>query len=130
MSRFFRMELDISGHVPQNLDAIKKAAAEEWPFEDWREFAGAWTSSAEGYLCGGEGDEEFAERLSKAIWLANGTFCEVQVRAFFLEELPVESYSFGKDDYLRLMGRRKSNPKGSAPSRNRSSAKNRGGTET
>ena len=40
MSRFFRMELDLSGHVPQNLDAIKKAAAEEWPFEDWREFAG------------------------------------------------------------------------------------------
>jgi hypothetical protein len=103
MSRFFRMEVTVSGHVPLHLDAIKKAAEEEWPFEDWHESAGTWTSYAEGYLCGGECDEEFAERLSKAVWRANGAFCEVQVRAFFLKELPVESHSLSKDDYVRLM---------------------------
>jgi hypothetical protein len=103
MSRFFRMEVAFSGYLPQHLEALKQAVEEEWPFEDWRETAGTWTSCAEGYLCGGEGDEEFAERLSKAIWRANGAFCDVEVRALFLEELPVESYAFGPDDYARLM---------------------------
>jgi hypothetical protein len=123
MSRFFKMEVVISGHVLRKLDAIKKAAEEEWPFEDWRESANTWTSYAEGDLCGGESDEEFAERLSKAVWRTNGAFCDVQVRAFFLEELPVESYSFGKEDYVRLMKRRNPSKEGSSPPRKRSASK-------
>ena len=104
MSRFFRMEVAISDHVPQNIAAMQKAAEEEWPFEDWRECAGEWVSDGESNLCGGETDDEFAERLSKAVWRANGAFCKVAVRAFFLEELPVEDHCLGKADYERLIG--------------------------
>ena len=35
MSRLYGMDVTISGHVPERIDAIKRAATEEWGFEDW-----------------------------------------------------------------------------------------------
>jgi hypothetical protein len=60
-------------------------------------------ASASDWLCGGESEEQFTERLSVAIWRANGEFCEVVVNATYLEELPYESHTLDQDDYDRLI---------------------------
>jgi len=111
MSRNYEMAVEISGHSPEKELNIRKAAEKEWPFEDW--WAGAepnegqerplLNSSAEGTLCGGESEEEFTERLSRAVWMANGAYCTVIVNATFLENLPYEVHSLDEQDYAQLM---------------------------
>lgn len=44
------------------------------------------------------------ERLSLAIWRANGAYCDVTVRATYLEELPYETHCLDEADYARLIG--------------------------
>jgi hypothetical protein len=104
MSRYYEMTVTVSGHDPAKESQIRSAAAEEWPFEDWREQGeGQLCSSAQDNLCGGLSEEVFAERLSLAIWKANGAYCEVVVNATYLEELPHERHALGEDDYARLI---------------------------
>ena len=108
MSRFYEMHLRVYGANPDRVDAIKQAAAEEWPFEDWYPLVHpsdprSFFSSGQDNLCGGENDNEFATRLARAIWEANGGYCEVEVQATYLENLPCESYSFDEDEYEELV---------------------------
>jgi hypothetical protein len=85
-------------------DQIKKAAENVWPFDSWWSSGeGDLQASASDWLCGGESEEQFTERLSVAIWRANGEFCEVVVNATYLEELPYESHTLDQDDYDRLI---------------------------
>lgn len=51
-----------------------------------------------------ETDQEFAERLARAVWTANGGPCEVEVRSTYLEDLPHEDFVLDKADYERIMG--------------------------
>jgi len=109
MSRYYEMDLHFHRANPDRVDAIKQAAAEEWPFEDWYALGQPGTptsfgSSGRDNLCGGESEDEFAERLARAIWKANGSYCEVEVRATYLEDLPYETYSFDEDEYEELVG--------------------------
>ena len=104
MSRHYEMTVEISGHDPEKVSEIQAAAEEEWPFEDW------WSSDERrhasvraGLICGGETEEQFTERLSVAIWRANGGFCEVVVNATYLEELPYEIHTLDQADYERLI---------------------------
>jgi hypothetical protein len=109
MSRLYEMTVTISGYHPANTDKIQAAAEREWPFTDW------WDSddedldtppleaSAQSSLCGGESEEEFTERLSVAIWQANGGYCCVVVNATYLENLPYETHTLGEEDYDRLL---------------------------
>jgi hypothetical protein len=104
MSRHYSMAVTITGAAAEHVEAVKQAAEAEWPFDDW--FLGddaVLTASAEDWLCGGETEEEFAERLAKAIWAANAAPCQVDIDATYLEELPYESYSLDDHDYDRLM---------------------------
>lgn len=103
MSRYYGMSVTISGHKPELVAGIKAAAEEEWPFGDWQAYDGKLTAYAESNLCGGETEEEFTERLSVAIWRANGAYCGVSVDATYLEALPYETHSLDEDDYARLM---------------------------
>lgn len=61
------------------------------------------TASADDYLCSGETEPEFVERLAKVVWEANGGPCAVSVNATYLEDLPAESYSLDESDYDRLI---------------------------
>ena len=70
---------------------------------DEDENAADMQASAQHSLCGGETEEEFTERLSVAIWRANGGFCEVVVNATYLEELPYEIHALDQADYDRLI---------------------------
>ena len=114
MSRLYEMAVTVSEFNPEKEEAIKDAAENEWDFEDndWQEdpYAERDNDSLFNYgqssLCGGEGEEEFTDRISKAIWKANGAFCPVLVRATYLEELPYEEYTANEDDYKRLMGKK------------------------
>ena len=103
MSRYYHMFVKVVGVNPDRFAAVKDAASAEWSFEDWDEHNGTLTASADDKLCGGESEEEFAERLAKAIWTANGGPCEVEVSATYLEELPHEEYSFDASDYERII---------------------------
>ena len=104
MSRYYEMTVEISGHDPEKEDHIKKAAEGVWPFSDWMvSDKGDLQASAQHSLVGGESEEQFTERLSVAIWQANGGFCEVVVDSTYLENLPYETHVLGEWDYDRLM---------------------------
>jgi len=108
MSRFYDMSVEISGYDPAKAEEIQAVAEAEWPFDDWW-LAGAGEpgetmhASAQSSLCGGESQEEFAERLSLAVWRANGSYCSVTVDATYLENLPYETHTLDEDDYARLI---------------------------
>ena len=104
MSRYYEMTVEISGHDPEKVAPIQTAAEKEWPFGDWY-FSdnGMMQASAQHSLAGGESEEQFTERLSVAIWQANGGFCEVIVNATFMENLPYEIHTLDEFDYTRLM---------------------------
>lgn len=103
MSRYYSMTIAIIGANSEQIKAVKQAAKAVWPFDDWfLDIDNRLTASADASLCGGETEEEFAERLAKAIWAANGDYCQVEVNATYLETLPYESYCFDEEDYGRL----------------------------
>ena len=104
MSRCYEMDVEISGFDPEQEPQIRQAAEDEWPFDNWWSLGhGNNGASAEGTLCGGESEELFTQRLSIAIWQANGGFCEVVVKATYLEDLPCEIHALDEDDYARLI---------------------------
>jgi hypothetical protein len=104
MSRYYEMSVEISGHRPEAADAVRQAAEEEWPFEDWDDRHEKLTASGRDSLYGSQSEEAFAERLSLAVWLANGAYCQVTVQATYLEDLPCGTYSLSEADYARLVG--------------------------
>ena len=103
MSRYYSMSVTITGALPDRFDPIMAAASAEWEFDDENVNDGVLTASGNAQLFGGETEEQFAERLTKAIWRANGGPCRVDLTATYLDELPCESYSLGAGDYDRLM---------------------------
>ena len=117
MSRSYEMTVEIKGYLPEKANVVREAAASLWGFADWYDQGDALTASAEGSLCGGETEEEFAERLSVAIWQANGGFCQVSLDATFLECLPRESYCLIEDDYARLIGKQQEQQDANGPGR-------------
>ncbi len=115
MSRYYEMTVRIRGANPDRVAAVKEAAEFEWPFSEWYSLDDPddprnFTSDGQGNLCGGESEEEFAERLVKEIWEANGGYCEVEILATFLENLPYETYTFDEDRYEDLVGRPSGKP--------------------
>ena len=106
MSRFYRMAVEIPGHDPARTSQIRAAAEEQWPFDDWwpsaDEDQGKPEMRAQDSLCAGETEERFVERLTAAIWRANGSYCRVSVDATYLENLPYEAHKLDEMDYVRL----------------------------
>ena len=102
MSRSYSMLVRISDVAPERVDRVKQAAKDMWDFEDWHEYENSISSCVDGYLCGGETEDEFAERLAKVIWAANGGYCAVEVVATYLENLPCETYTFDEDQYAQI----------------------------
>ena len=107
MSRFYEMSVEVSGHDRAKVAEIQAAGEQEWPFDDWwfagENDAGTLHASGQDNLCGGESEEEFTERLSLAIWRANGGYCRVSVDATYLENLPYETHELDEADYARLI---------------------------
>jgi len=92
MSRCYNMGVKIENLRPERIEAVKKTASEQWPFEDWFQHDGELSAWGESTLCGGESEEEFSDRLAEAIWKAHGRYCQVTVEATYLEDLPCEEH--------------------------------------
>jgi hypothetical protein len=108
MSRVYEMTVKISEYNSKKQKKIVAACMSEWPFRrgDFFEEAASvsaaglmLTATAEGNLGCGDTEGEFAGKLAKKIWKANGSFCAVNIRATYLEELPCEEYEFLEYDY-------------------------------
>jgi len=100
------MKVTVQHYVRAHVREIVAAMSEEWEFESDTfpkmdqplpdELSALGTSS----LCGGESEEEFAERLSQAVWKANQGYCHVEVQATYLDvDPPSTIHSPSMDDY-------------------------------
>lgn len=105
MSRYYTMGVSVTGVNPKKFADIKEACKEEWDYEDSDFYEGPdfIEASSSSNLGGGESEEEFTDRLAKAVWKANAGFCVVEVRATYLEDLPCETHVRNKQQYRRLM---------------------------
>ena len=102
MSRSYEMAIEISGITKEKRKRVKEAVESEWNVEVF-DFNGKDAfASGYGSLCGGESEEEFSQRVARAIWQANGGYCEVTVKATYLDGLPYETYFFGPGEYKRM----------------------------
>lgn len=101
MSRYYGMHVEITDYTPDKSNAIQNAANEEWSSfaGDWNEQNNTLSAYGEASLCGGESEDEFATRLTHAIWRANGAFCDITVTATYLQDLPCEMYTLSSEDY-------------------------------
>ncbi|HOX44561.1 MAG TPA: hypothetical protein PK668_13255 [Myxococcota bacterium] len=108
MSRAYDMAITVRGVESRKRKQVQRAAEQEWPgFDGWYfqclESANILTASGSGNLCGGESEEEFADRVAQAVWAAHGVFCEVEVAATYLEELPYEQHFRGEACYAEFI---------------------------
>ena len=100
MSRSYAMSVEITGVEVARREQVVAACCEEWSFspevfdnDPPSEGDGpSFVLFGEGALCGGEMEEEFADRLAGAVWKANAGHCQVIVRATCMEALPYETY--------------------------------------
>ena len=95
MSRYYRMNVEISDYNRDRLSQIEAVADDLWGFQDsWyvSPSTGHVYGDGENRLGGGESEATFARRLTYAIWEANGGFCKVTVLATYLENLPYDTY--------------------------------------
>ena len=103
MSRYFEMQIAISNFRPARKKKIVAACLREWNFgkfhEGKKDGKDVLWSVGESVLCGGESEDEFAERLAGEVWKANGAFCRVEVTATYLEDMPCEVHVKDKVDY-------------------------------
>jgi hypothetical protein len=103
MSRY-GIEVTIRNADPTRPRQIEEAASREWPFKDWTATPeGRIWSTAEGRLRDSETEEAFVNRLARAIWTANRGYCNVEIAATCLEDVPCRAYLFGRIDYKRAM---------------------------
>ena len=101
------MCVEITGVGPGRRHLAIAACCKEWGFVagDFDDAlpserdARTLTARAEGALCGGEREEEFAGRIAGAVWEANGGYCQVTVRATYLEALPCGSHVRDERDF-------------------------------
>ena len=107
MSRAYHMTVYVEDFDAAQIENIQRSANDEWPGLELRDNEaeeGRLFGEAENQLCGGETEEEFAARISKAIFLANQGPCVVRVDAICLEDLPYETYEHGPEDYDEVIG--------------------------
>jgi hypothetical protein len=107
MSRNFSMNVEVDGFAPRRRRSIVAACCRQWSFQkDDFSFLKPdpprqtnLTASADGQLCGGETESEFADRLAAAVWSANGAYCGVTVRNTYLDDLPYCTHTMQETDY-------------------------------
>lgn len=94
MSRRYSMQIWVKDHDVSKINVIEHAIQETWAVDT----CGDTEWIGDGYLCGGESEDEFAERIKNIIWEANGAPCVVELAATYLEAPPpCEWFTFHPD---------------------------------
>lgn len=112
MSRFYEVTVEIKDYEARQLTKIVRACCEEWNFtpddfirertDPLKRRYDKVIATGRDHLCLGEPEREFADRLARVIWKANGGFCHVDVHTTCLEDLPYETQTYDEDDYERM----------------------------
>jgi hypothetical protein len=108
MSRLYKMSIKVL--IPKASASVEVAEAigEElndlWDMADLNEYRDknldvSISGCEDGFLTGGETEEEFSRRAAEAIWAAAGCYVEVYVSSTCLEDLPSEDYVYDEDEY-------------------------------
>jgi hypothetical protein len=109
MSRYYGM-----GFIVKNISEDEAAIVEEVIENEWGsleetgffdDLQNEWSGYSNGNLTGGESEEEFAARISRAIWEKLGRFVPINIEASYLEDPPTETHFLDEDDYMRITGR-------------------------
>jgi hypothetical protein len=119
MSRYYEMRVEVRGSNKDKLAAIKATICQEWNITD--SYTNGETEEAfsgEGNLGGGESEEDFTQRVSRAIWEANGEYCEVGVTAVYLEDPPTQYHQLKESDYDSWRNNGKTKEQEEAPTDN------------
>jgi len=107
MSRSYEMVIDITGFKKSQEKTIAQTAVMAAALSDheWDAYVeNCIRVTGQTSLCGGESEEEYAAKVAKAVWKANdGRFCQVCVKATYLEELPFDEYTFDRQDFKKMM---------------------------
>ena len=98
MSRYYRLDMEVKKTEIDDaeLEKIKRVFGEEWEEDSFAEviqddgYSIAMFDN-EGFLCGGESEEEAHEHIRDAVKRAIGK-CEVKTRWTYLEEIPYTTY--------------------------------------
>ena len=97
-----RMTLYVEGIFEGRLEAVREAANEQWTFQLWNHYGNNVFASGKGFLNPHENKEEFADRLSLAIWDANQGYCDIEIQETYVEFYPHSICQRDKSDYERL----------------------------
>lgn len=97
-----RMALYVEGISQGCLEAVKETANEQWRFQLWNQYGNNLFASGEGFLNPRENRDEFADRLSLAIWDANQGYCAIEIQETYVELRPHHTYRRGRSHYKRL----------------------------
>jgi hypothetical protein len=100
------MAFTVTGANPSRSEKIYEAIQGEWYVDElwgFGEESGTLQLSGDSRLCGGESEEEFADRLSVLIWQANQGFCEVEIIATYLENMPYEKHTRSQEFYDKVL---------------------------
>lgn len=109
MRHYYRMHITVSPVEWGEITPVLRVFADEWTRPEYvkRKAVGRHVlveATAEGYLCCGETESEFARRITVAIWKRLDRYVKVSVDALPVEDLPHDCYEFGEIDYRKLLG--------------------------
>ena len=105
MSRLYGMTLSVKNHDHKKRNAILKEACTEWNFDTdvicvFKKDTpkeNIFMEEAVNNLCGGESEDEFAERISKSVMRANKGPCNVTVHTVCYENIPRETFDHNEE---------------------------------
>ena len=109
MSRTYHMKISVL--LPSRNDeliaAIDSAVTKHWPIDGsdeilLKEGTVEYVLGGVGLLTGGEGEDEFAARVARAIWDACGGYVPVEVVALYLDDPPYGTFYFTEKDYRKI----------------------------
>lgn len=106
MSRSYEMRVTVKAYTRKHAGAIVAALNGEWEFDPGilppkgRPLPPQLEAVGTSCLCGGESEEEFAERITHAVWTANRGYCEIEILATYLDvDPPSTIHALTEDDY-------------------------------
>ena len=108
MSHYYEMGLEVEDVQSQEeATKIAEVFAEQWSDSQTNDFYDTKSKTfecfSENSLCGGETEEDFTQRLSRAIWEALGRYAPISVRATYLEDLPTDFHIADEESYQELL---------------------------